>query len=117
MTQKIKQGEVWLANLNPRRGTEPGKSRPVLIVQSQTLLDIQHPSTVIIPLTTKLIDEAEPLRLRMKARDKLEKDSDLLVDQLRAIDNKRLKDGPLLKCNAEFMKRVYKAINEVVGNS
>ena len=60
MTQKIKQGEVWLANLNPSRGTEPGKCRPVLIVQSQTLLDVEHPSTLIVPLSTKLIDSLLP---------------------------------------------------------
>ena len=35
----MKRGEIWLADLNPRRGTEPGKTRPVLVVQSQALLD------------------------------------------------------------------------------
>jgi len=113
--QKIKHGEVWLANLNPTRGTESGKCRPVLIVQSQALLDIEHPSTLIIPLTTKLIEDAEPLRLRIKT--KLKKDSDLLIDQIRAIDNKRLIEGPLLRCNAEFMEHVYTAIIEVMGMS
>jgi mRNA interferase MazF len=58
-------GEIWLANLNPGCGTEPGKIRPVLILQNQALLDAQHPSTLIIPLTTNLIDDAEPLRLRI----------------------------------------------------
>lgn len=116
MTQKIKHGEIWLANLNPRRGTEPGKSRPVLVIQDQTLLDIQHPSTIIIPLTTKLVENAAPLRLRIKARENLEKDSDLLIDQLRAIDNKRFKSGPLTRCNDDFMQRVFDAINEVIGN-
>ena len=47
-----KRGEIRLADLNPRRGTEPGKTRPVLIVQAQALLDAGHPSTLIIPLTT-----------------------------------------------------------------
>ncbi len=62
------RGEVWLANLNPRRGTEPGKTRPVLIVQAQALIDAGHPSTLIAPLSTNLIDDAEPLRIRVKAR-------------------------------------------------
>lgn len=115
MTQKIKHGEIWLANLNPTRGTETGKYRPVLIIQNQILLDISHPSTLIIPLTTKLIDHAEPLRLRIKARDKLKKDSDLLIDQIRAIDNKRLIDGPLATCPSTFMLRIYEAVNEVMG--
>src|SRR5512133_1088835 len=89
-------GEIWLANLNPGRGTEPGKVRPVLLIQNQALLDAEHPSTLVIPLTTNLVNGAEPLRLRVVAHGSLEKDSDLLVDQLRAIDNQRLIDGPLL---------------------
>ena len=114
MNQKIKHGEIWTANLNPRQGTEPGKVRPVLIIQSQALLDIKHPSTLIIPLTTNLIDHAEPLRLRILAQDKLKQDSDLLIDQMRAIDNNRLTKGPLLKCAREFMQKVYSAIIEIM---
>lgn len=111
----LRHGEVWLANLNPGRGSEPGKIRPVLILQSQALLDAGHPSTLIIPLTTNLIDDAEPLRLRVAAGGGLNQDSDLLVDQLRAIDNKRLIDGPLLRLDAVALDRVYQAISEVLG--
>ena len=109
------QGEIWLANLNPGRGTEPGKIRPVLILQNQALLDAEHPSTLIIPLTTNLIDDAEPLRLRIVAQGRMEQDSDLLVDQLRAIDNKRLIDGPLARLDDDLLKRVYQAAGEVLG--
>lgn len=111
------QGEIWLANLNPGRGTEPGKIRPVLILQNQALLDACHPSTLIIPLTTNLVDDTEPLRLRIVARGGLKMDSDLLVDQLRAIDNKRLIEGPLLRLENEIMERVYSAAREVLGFS
>lgn len=115
MIRRLKHGEIWLANLNPTRGTEAGKCRPVLIVQNQALLDAEHPSTLIVPLTTNLIDDAEPLRLRIKKKNKLEKDSDLLIDQIRAIDNKRLIEGPFLECSSDFMNHVYQAIIEVMG--
>lgn len=115
MTRKLEHGAVWLADLNPRRGTEPGKTRPVLIIQSQALLDAGHPSTLIIPLTTRLIEGAEPLRLRLSARDRLDRDSDLLIDQIRAIDNQRLVTGPLTLLGAEEMSRIYSAILEVMG--
>jgi mRNA interferase MazF len=115
MTLKLNFGEIWLADLNPKNGTEPGKLRPVLIIQDQTLLDIAHPSTLIIPLTTNLIDDVAPLRLRIKAHQSLEKDSDLLIDQIRAIDNKRLKKGPFTKCGREFMKKVHTAILEIIS--
>jgi mRNA interferase MazF len=109
-----KRGEVWLADLNPGRGTEPGKTRPVLIVQSQALLDADHPSTLIVPLTTQLVADAEPLRLRIFASDNLHHDSDLLLDQLRAIDNRRLTAGPLLHLSRADMARVDAALREVL---
>jgi mRNA interferase MazF len=115
MTQKLEHGAVWLADLNPRRGTEPGKTRPVLIIQSQALLDAGHPSTLIIPLTTRLIEGAEPLRLRLSARDRLDRESDLLIDQICAIDNQRLVTGPLTLLGAEEISRIYSAILEVMG--
>jgi len=111
---RIEHGAIWLANLNTGRGTEPGKTRPVLIVQSQTLLDAGHPSTLIVPLTTNLVDDAESLRLRVSAFARLKRDSDLLVDQLRAIDNRRLTSGPLGVCSPVFMREVQAAIVEVL---
>ena len=110
----LKQGEVWLANLNPGRGSEPGKTRPVLIVQGQALLDAEHPSTLIIPLTTHLLEDAEPLRIRIAAQGRLMQDSDLLIDQLRAIDNRRLTEGPLMQCTEKLMTRVHMAIRDVM---
>lgn len=111
----MKRGQIYPANLNPGRGTEPGKTRPVLIVQDQALIDAEHPSTLIIPLTTQLIDHAEPLRLRIHAGDKLNKTSDLLIDQLRALDNHRLVEGPLLECTDAFMLRVDQCMHAVLG--
>ena len=108
------RGEVWLASLDPKQGTEPGKTRPVLIVQAQALLDAHHPSTLIVPLTTNRVNDAEPLRLRVAATDRLRRDSDLLIDQLRAIDNRRLVQGPMTKLSAPLMARVHEAISEVL---
>jgi mRNA interferase MazF len=109
-----RRGEIWLANLNPRRGTEPGKTRPVLIVQAQTLIDAGHPSTLVVPLTTNLIDDADPLRIRVHAHSSLRRDSDLLIDQLRAIDNRVLIKGPLSSLDEAAMERVAAAIREVL---
>ncbi len=111
------RGEIWLARLNPRRGTEPGKTRPVLIFQSQALLNANHPSTVVIPLTTNLIEDAEPLRIRVTATNRLRHDSDLLVDQIRAIDNARLIDGPLATLRSDTMRKVATAVRDVLDLS
>lgn len=114
MTLMPNRGEVWLANLNPRHGTEPGKTRPVLVVQAQALLDAIHPCTLIIPLTTNLVEDAEPLRIRILASGRLRRNSDLLIDQLRAIDNRRLIGGPMTRLSKSIMTRIGQAVREVL---
>ena len=114
MTRRPERGEVWLASLSPRHGTEPGKTRPVLILQAQALIDAGHPSTLIVPLTTNIIEHAEPLRVRVPAQSSIRRDSDLLIDQLRAIDNRRLVRGPLSRLDEATMQRVATALREVL---
>ena len=108
------RGEIWVADLNPRRGTEPGKTRPVLIVQAQALLDAEHPSTLVVPLTTRVVNDAEPLRIRIPAAGDLQRESDVLVDQLRAIDNRTLIRGPLARVGPRVIAKVGQALLEVL---
>ena len=108
------RGEIWVADLSPRRGTEPGKTRPVLIVQAQALLDAGHPSTLVAPLTTSLVENADPLRIRIAATGGLQRDSDALIDQLRAIDNRRLIRGPLARLGPRVMRQVGQALLDVI---
>jgi mRNA interferase MazF len=85
------QFEVWLADLNPRLGTEAGKTRPVVVVQTNLLNQIPHPSSVVCPITTSVRKQADILRVHLKrGMANLRQDCDILVDQLRAIDNRRL---------------------------
>jgi mRNA interferase MazF len=87
---KIKQFEIWIADLNPRIGTETGKIRPVLIVQTD-LLNSEHPSTIICPITTNVQPTSTILRVHLKrGMTKLKEDCDIMIDQVRAIDKKRL---------------------------
>ena len=71
-----KRGEVWLADLSAARDALPAALRPVVVLQAQALLDAVHPSTLVAPLTTSLVDDAAPLRLRIEASDTLEQDVD-----------------------------------------
>jgi len=85
----VKQFEVWIADLNPRIGTEAGKTRPVLIVQTDLLNKIGHPSTLVCPITTHVQKEAVIIRVHLKRGEaNLHEDCDVMIDQLRAIDNK-----------------------------
>jgi mRNA interferase MazF len=86
-----KQFEIWIADLHPQIGTEPGKTRPVLILQTNLLNKIPHPSTIICPITTNVITDSEILRVHIKAGiANVEKKCDIMIDQIRAIDNRRL---------------------------
>ena len=111
------RGEIWLADLDPPHGTEPGKTRPVLIVQAPALLSAGHPSTLVVPLTTNMVEGAEPLRLRVPAAAGLSRASDLIIDQLRAIDNRRLVKGSLARLGADYMARVGVALCEALDIS
>lgn len=87
----IKQFEIWVADLNPQIGTETGKTRPVLVVQTNLLNKLPHPSTIICPITTNIKPDAEILRVHLKKGEaNLSQDSDIMIDQIRVIDNKRL---------------------------
>lgn len=87
----IKQFEIWIADLNPKMGTEPGKTRSVLIVQTNLLNKIPHPSTIICSITTNVMMDSEILRVHLKkGTANLNQDCDIMIDQVRAIDNKRL---------------------------
>jgi mRNA interferase MazF len=96
---KIKQFDIWIADMEPQRGTETGKVRPVLIVQTN-LLNNEHPSTVVCPITSNVQKDSEILRIHIKKGvSNLKIDSDIMIDQIRAIDNRRLvnKIGELTK--------------------
>ncbi len=112
----IKRGEIYLVNLNPRRGNEVGKLRPALILQTDALNEILHPTVIILPLTTNLIDQ-NILRFRIKKRDRLEKDSDVLCDQIRAIDIERIKSKPLTSLNEEELMQIEQRVKIILDFS
>jgi mRNA interferase MazF len=85
-----RRGELLLANLNPGKGTEPGKIRPVIILQTDDL-NPSHPSTVVCPIISNVIEEADLLRVHLNpGQTGLEQRSDVLIDQVRVIDTSRL---------------------------
>ena len=110
---KIKQYDIWLADLNPRVGTESGKTRPVVIIQTD-LLNEFHPSTLVCPVTSKINKDIQLLRVHLK-KSQLDKPSDILVDQIRAIDNNRLKKrlGALTKEQIQTLKTNIRIVLDI----
>jgi mRNA interferase MazF len=109
---KIKQFEIWIADLNPRIGTETGKIRPVIVVQTD-LLNKEHPSTVVCPITTNVKPDTEILRVHLKkSKFGVKEDCDIMIDQVRAIDNKRLvkKIGEVDSDTADLVRENLKIV-------
>jgi len=110
----FERGSIYLAKLYPTKGHEPGKTRPVLVVQSDMLNEVGHTTIIIVPLTTQLIEDAYPLRYRIDKRQKLEKTSDLLCDQIRALDINRLLPEKLASLSEREMLEVEQQIELVL---
>jgi len=87
----IKQFEGWVADLNPQNGTESGKTRPVLVVQTNLRNKIPHPSTIICPITTNVKLDSDILRVHLdKGMANMHQPCDIMIEQIRSIDNQRL---------------------------
>ena len=110
----FQKGEIYLAKLNPKKGNEVGKIRPVLIYQTNILNECEHPTTIILPISTFLIDNAYPLRYRITQRDQLYKTSDILCDQIRALDNQRILEGILTKLTYKEILEIDKQVKIVL---
>lgn len=81
----FRRGELWSANLNPRFGSEPGKRRPVLVVQSDLINELHHASTWVLPCTTRLTGESF-LRVELpKGIAGNDRACEIMIDQSRAI--------------------------------
>jgi mRNA interferase MazF len=111
----MRRGEVWTANLNPSRGHEIGKIRPVLIMQADELIDAETPMVVVLPLTTQVYPEFKLWRIGIPARDRLREPCQVVVDQPRALDRARLGDGPLTILTRSELSAVERSLRVVLG--
>ncbi|GAB2876038.1 hypothetical protein GCM10027093_09390 [Paraburkholderia jirisanensis] len=113
---KVKRGEVWAVDFTPQtHKEEPGKrERPALVIQTDLLNDVGHPTTIVIPGTSDIVSgDNSPLRIALgrlpgQAPDEA---TDLLIDQIRAISNARfMNDQPLTTLTTNHMRRVEDAM-------
>ena len=112
---RIRRGQVWTGNLNPRRGQEIGKIRPVLVIQGDWLSAAQGRTVVVLPLTSDVSESREPIRVTLRARDSLHEDSQVMVDQPRTLDRGRIGPEPLTELTAEELLKVEESLLAVIG--
>jgi mRNA interferase MazF len=84
----LQRGFLYVIDFNPPIRTKPGKLRPALVLQSDLVNQAGYPSTIVIPATTRLIENAGILRFRLaKGEGGLDQESDLLLGQVIAVAN------------------------------
>lgn len=106
------KGDICLVNFNPTKGAEMGKLRPAIVVsktQDNQMLD----TVVVIPLSTHLVDNALPYRLRIEKRTKLDKTSDACIYEIRALSKTRIKEK-LGVVSAEELRIIKDALFDVL---
>jgi len=108
------RGSIYLAKLYPSKGHEPGKIRPVLVLQTNMLNHIGHTTVIVIPLSTQLIDNAYPLRYYVSKRDNLLENSELLCDQIRALDVSRLIPEKLASLSTQEMLEIEQQVELIL---
>ena len=110
--REIRRGDIYHANLNPVVGSEQGGYRPVLVIQNNR--GNKHSPTVVVDAITSRPKHRMPTHVPLKGIEGLEKDSVVLLEQLRTIDKKRLDDyvGTL---DRQQMLKVEKALCSSTG--
>ena len=102
-----RRGDIVLVNFNPqKRAEELAKVRPAIIVSDSKLNEVMDLISVVA-LTSNLIDNAEPLRIRITKRDRLEVESDAMVEQLRAVSKQRIGEKIAALTEGEMEKIAY----------
>ena len=111
----MRRGEVWVANLNPTRGHEVGKIRPVLVIQSDALDATVSPMVICLPLTSQVYPGMSRWRVSLPPRDRLLRPCQIITDQPRSLDRTRFGDGPLTVLTADEMTAVERGLMTALG--
>jgi len=106
----IKRGDVYYADLDPVKGHETGKTRPVVVIQND-IGNMYSPTTIVAIITEYYEKKASyPICVTIKKGKGLRKDSIVNLSQIRTIDKKRLKAPRITKLSDDVIKKIDEAI-------
>ena len=115
MVEVIRRGEIWVANLNPGRGREVAKIRPVLVIQDDILTAAGTPMVIVLPLTSQVYPDFTRWRVTIAPRERLLKPCQVIIDQPRALDIDRIGEGPLTRLTEVELVQVERSLKAVLG--
>jgi mRNA interferase MazF len=116
----VLRGKVWEVNFEPQtHKEEPVKrNRPALVIQTDLLNTNGHPTTIVVMGTTNVKQDKDyfPIRVALVNQPGMVGETDLLIDQIRAISNRRfMGTQPLATLSTDHLKRVEQALKLMVG--
>ena len=109
----LDRGDICLVDFNPAKGGEMGKLRPAIIMSKKEEADILA-TVIVIPLSTVVEKDTFPYRYMISAREKLEKNSDACMYEIRALSKVRVKEK-LASLSEEEIATVQKALCSILG--
>ncbi len=110
----VKRGDIYYANLSPVVGSEQGGHRPVLVIQND-VGNKYSPTVIVVAITSQISKAKLPTHVEISSKSsKLEKDSVILLEQLRTIDKRRLKEK-VTHLSEDVMSMIDEAIKVSLG--
>ena len=106
------RGEIYLVNFNPSKGGEIGKLRPAIVMSDLDENNILE-TCIVIPLSTKIVKNALPYRVTIDKRDKLHKESDACINEIRALSKTRIKEK-LSSLSNDELEIIQKSICDIL---
>ena len=111
----LTRGDIVLVNFNPAKGGEVGKLRPAIVLSDKDDNEILD-TVIVMPLSTHIEEDALPYRYLIHQRDKLQKDCDACIYEIRALSKTRVKEKLSLLTNTE-LTIIQDALCQIVKKS
>ena len=112
---KLTRGGIYLARLDPAKGAEVGKLRPVVLLTDQALLDAEPPQVFICPLSSHSKPAYQALHLKLPPRDRLEVESYALAEHCRSISIRRIHSERLARLDADEIGEIVHRLQRLIG--
>lgn len=108
------RGGIYLAKLNPVKAAEVGKVRPIIILNSQIILDIVPPVIFVCPLSSQSQPKFESLHVKLPARDNLKVTSYALVEHCRSITTSRIIHKRLAQVTSFELSKILHQLQRLI---
>lgn len=115
MVEKLIRGSVYLARLDPVKGAEVGKLRPVVLLTAQALLEVDPPILFVCPLSSRSDSAYQALHVPISARDELQVESFGLVEHCRAISRQRVLSHRLAQLTDSELDSIVGKLQQLIG--